>query len=392
MPEIEGRCDQRFAGVREALAENFSSRGEVGAAVAVSLEGRPVVDIWGGWADRQRLRPWRRETLVDVFSVGKAMAAIGLLILVEDGRIDLDLPVSGYWPGFDAQGKEEITTRMVLSHRSGLPGIRRPLPETAMYEWGTMTAALAAEKPWWEPGTTHGYHVNTFGFLVGEIARRVSGATLGEVFRRRVAEPLGADFSFGVDRGDEGRVAEYLFEAGPARDGAPDGGAGTSRTGSPEEDERSALLRGVYFNPPGISGLGTVNTRAWRAAEMPSTNGHATAVGIARIYSALACGGAVDGVRLLGAETIEAAITEQSHGRDFVLDRTSRFGLGFQLTQPERQLGTGPRGFGHFGAGGSVGFADPDQRLAFAYTMNLAGPSWQNRRNRALIGAVYAAL
>ena len=383
VPEIHGSCDARFVGVREALAENFRDRGEIGAAVALSLDGRAVVEIWAGWADRARRRPWRYDTLVDVFSVGKAMAATCLLTLVEEGRLDLDQPVSRYWPEFAAQDKDEITIRMVLSHRAGLPGIRRPLPETAMYEWGTMTAALAAESPWWSPGRTHGYHVNTFGFLAGEIVRRVSGNSLGELFRRRIAEPLEADFSFGVGQEDDGRVADYLFEIemAPTRD-APPG----------EEGERAELLRSVYFNPPGISGLGTVNTRAWRAAEMPSTNGHGTALAIARIYNALACGGTIDGVRVLGEETIEAAIAEHSCGTDFVLDRPSRFGLGFQLTQPERPLGTGRRGFGHFGAGGSLGFADPDQQLAFGYTMNRAGASWQNPRNRALIDAVYTAL
>ncbi|MGZ8666312.1 MAG: serine hydrolase domain-containing protein, partial [Solirubrobacterales bacterium] len=376
----------RFAAVREALAENFRDRGEVGAAVSLTLEGRPVVEIWGGWSDRERRRPWRRDTLVDVFSVGKAMAATCLLMLVEEERLDLDAPVARHWPEFAAAGKEAVTARSILAHRAGLPGIRRPLPELAMYEWKTMTAALAAESPWWEPGRCHGYHVNTFGFLVGEIVRRVAGVGIGEIFRRRVAEPLRADFHFGLRPGDQGRVAEFLLEAEPS---AP--------PEAPPEDpvestERVELLRSVYLNPPGISGLGTVNTRAWRAAEMPSTNGHATAAAIARVYSALACGGAVDGVRLLEAETIEAATSEHSCGPDYVLGRPSRFGLGFQLTQPERPLGPGPRGFGHFGAGGSLGFADPDRRLAFGYAMNRAGPRWQNPRNRALIDAVYASL
>jgi CubicO group peptidase (beta-lactamase class C family) len=392
VPAIHGSCDARFAAVREALAGNFRERGEVGAAVSVTLEGRPVVEIWGGWTDRERRRSWRRDTLVDVFSVGKAMAATCLLMLVEEGRLDLDEPVARHWSGFAAAGKEEITARWVLAHRAGLPGIRHPLPELAMYEWETMTAALAAESPWWEPGRLHGYHVNTFGFLVGEVVRRVAGVTVGELFRRRVAEPLQADFHFGLRSEDQARVAEYLFEVDPPADGpaGEESGAGAEPPGS--DDQRVALLRSVYFNPPGISGLGTVNTGAWREAVMPSTNGHATAAGIARIYAALACGGALDGVRLLKAETIEAAASEQSCGPDFVLGRPSRFGLGFQLTQPERPLGPGPRGFGHFGAGGSLGFADPDRRLAFGYAMNRAGPRWQNPRNRALIDAVYASL
>ena len=379
VPEIRGSCDERFAGVRSALARNFRDHGEVGAAVAITIEGRLVVDLWAGWADRIRTRPWQRDTLVNVFSVGKAMAALSLLVLVERGQVDLDAPAARYWPEFAARGKSEVTVRMLLCHRAGLPAIRRSLPRFAMYDWELMTSALAAEEPWWEPGRTHGYHVNTFGFLIGEIVRRVSGESIGAFFRREVAAPLGADFHFGIGPEHDQRIADYLFGDEPPEM-------------VDDDDERQFLLRHVYLNPPGLSGFGTVNTRAWRAAEMPSTNGHASARAVARIYSALACGGAVDGIRLLGMETIEHAIAEASSGPDLVLGRPSRFGLGFQLTQPERPLGTNPRSFGHFGAGGSLGFADPDAQLAFAYTMNQPGPRWQNPRNRALIDAVYASL
>ncbi len=379
VPEIRGSCDERFAGVRSALARNFRDHGEVGAAVAITIEGRLVVDLWAGWADRIRTRPWQRDTLVNVFSVGKAMAALSLLVLVERGQVDLDAPAARYWPEFAARGKSEVTVRMLLCHRAGLPAIRRSLPRFAMYDWELMTSALAAEEPWWEPGRTHGYHVNTFGFLIGEIVRRVSGESIGAFFRREVAAPLGADFHFGIGPEHDQRIADYLFGDEPPEM-------------VDDDDERQFLLRHVYLNPPGLSGFGTVNTRAWRAAEMPSTNGHASARAVARIYSVLACGGAIDGVRLLRTETIERAIAEASSGPDLVLRRPSRFGLGFQLTQPERPLGTNPRSFGHFGAGGSLGFADPDAKLAFAYTMNQPGPRWQNPRNRALIDAVYASL
>jgi len=379
VPDIRGSCDERFAGVRSALARNFRDHGEVGAAVAITIEGRLVVDLWAGWADRIRTRPWQRDTLVNVFSVGKAMAALSLLVLVERGQVDLDAPAARYWPEFAARGKSEVTVRMLLCHRAGLPAIRRSLPRFAMYDWDLMTSALAAEEPWWEPGRTHGYHVNTFGFLIGEIVRRVSGESIGAFFRREVAAPLGADFHFGIGPEHDQRIADYLFGDEPPEM-------------VDDDDERQFLLRHVYLNPPGLSGFGTVNTRAWRAAEMPSTNGHASARAVARIYSVLACGGAIDGVRLLRTETIERAIAEASSGPDLVLRRPSRFGLGFQLTQPERPLGTNPRSFGHFGAGGSLGFADPDAQLAFAYTMNQPGPRWQNPRNRALVDAVYASL
>jgi CubicO group peptidase (beta-lactamase class C family) len=385
-PPILGSCDERFAGVRDALGDNFAEHDELGAAVAIAVEGTLVVDIWAGWKDRDRTQPWERDTLVDVFSVGKAMAALCVLILVERGQVELEAPVSRYWPEFAANGKGEVTVRMLLCHRAGVPAIRRLLPELAMYDWNLMAAALAEEEPWWEPGARHGYHANTFGFLTGELVRRVSGQNIGPFFRDEVADLLDADFHFGIGPEHDGRIADYLFE----------------EESSQFAEERQQLLDGdqdqqflfsrVYMNPPGMSGLGTVNTRAWRAAEIPSANGHATARAVARIYSALALGGALDGSRLLHAETIEQAIAEASSGTDFVLGRPSRFGLGFQLTQPERSLGPNPRGFGHFGAGGSLGFADPDARLAFAYAMNRSGPRWQNPRNRALIDATYASL
>jgi CubicO group peptidase (beta-lactamase class C family) len=386
-PAVSGFCDGRFKGVRDALRSNFRDHDELGAAVAIAVEGRLVVDIWAGWEDGARTRRWHRDTLVDVFSVGKAMAALCILILVERGQIELEAPVSRYWPEFAAADKSEVTLRMLLGHRAGLPAIRRLLPELAMYDWDLMAAALASEEPWWEPGLGHGYHVNTFGFLTGELVRRVSGDSIGAFFRREVASRLDADFHFGIGPEHDRRTADYLL--GGASQEAVDGGQERRFVG---DRDREFLLARAYMNPPGMSGLGTVNTRAWRAAQIPSANAHATARGVARIYSALACGGAVYGIRFLGEETIEHASTEVSSGVDFVLGRPSRFGLGFQLSQPERPLGPNPRSFGHFGAGGSLGFADPEARLAFGYVMNNSGPRWQNPRNRALIDAVYASL
>jgi CubicO group peptidase (beta-lactamase class C family) len=376
--EIHGSCDPRLAALRAAFSANFAEHGEVGAAVAVELEGRPVADLWAGSADRARSRPWRRDTLVNVFSVGKPMVALCLLMLIERGLLGVDDRVAEHWPEFAAAGKDGATVRMLLGHRAGVPGIKSPLPRSAMYDWELMSAALAAEQPWWRPGERHGYHVNTFGFLVGELVRRASGESVGAFFRDKVARPLGADFHFGIGAREDERVAEFRF---------PD------TTIEAIDANASPLARGVYLNPPGISGFGTVNTRDWRAAEIPSANGHATARAVARIYSALAAGGALDGVRLLDAETVALATREVSRGHDAVLDRPSRFGLGFQLTQPERPLGPSGRGFGHFGAGGSVGFADPDHALAFAYTTSQGeGPRWQNPRNRGLIDALYASI
>jgi CubicO group peptidase (beta-lactamase class C family) len=378
---IQGRCDARFAPLREALAENFAARGELGAAVAVVLEGEPVVDLWGGWADEARTRPWRRGTLVDGFSVGKGLVGLCALRLAERAELDLDAPVARLWPEFAAAGKEGVTTRMILAHRAGLPAIAAPLPAAAMFDWERMTAALAAQEPWWEPGGAHGYHVNTFGFLIGEIVRRAAGLGVAEYFEREVAGPLGAEFGFGLGAGKQARCADFHF-AGEAAEPT-----GSDRERALGDAELRLLLERAYWNPPGISGTeGAVNTAAWRGAVIPSANGHGTARGVARIYAGL-IGGA-----LLGPDALAEAIAETSSGTDLVLGRPSRFGLGFQLTEPERPLGPNPRAFGHFGAGGSLGFADPDAGLAFAYLMNRGGPRWRSPRNRALLEALYESL
>jgi CubicO group peptidase (beta-lactamase class C family) len=387
-PQVHGSCDPRFLALREAFAGNFRERGELGAALSVYIEGRPVVDIWAGWADQACVRPWERDTLVDVFSVGKGMVALSLLLLVERGQVDLDAPVARYWPGFASGGKGAITVRTLLGHRAGLPAIRRSLPELAIYDWQLMTSALADQEPWWKPGETHGYHVNTFGFLVGEIVRRVSGQTIGNFLRSEISDPLDADFHFGIGAPEEPRIAEFVWSTDRPRPRISD----VDPELTEDDAEHALLLRCTYLNPPGLSGLGTVNTSAWRSVEIPSANGHANARATARIYGALACGGAVDGVRLLAPGLIEEATGEVSCGVDFVLRRPTRFGLGFQLTQPERPLGPNPRSFGHYGAGGSLGFADPDARLSFGYTPNRAGPRWQDPRNRVLIDATYACL
>lgn len=366
---VEGTCDTRFSRLRDAFAGNFARLGEPGAAIALSVDGRMVADLWGGYRDAARTLTWQRDTLVNVFSVSKALCAIAILREVERGRVDLDAPVAALWPEF---GKESVTPRLILSHRAGLPSIREPLPDGAALDWPRMIRALEAQDPWWEPGTAHGYHVNTFGFLIGEIVRRVTGKTIGTVLREEIAGPVGADVHIGLPREEHHRVAEFLWPATPSSQGMP--------------GEAEIMRFNAYWNPPGISGGSWVNRPAWRLAEVPSTNGHATARGIAKIYAALLEG------RLLAAEILRAATTEQARGHDLINQRPSRFGLGFQLTQPERPLGPNAGAFGHFGAGGSLGFCDPEARIAFGYVTGEMGPRWQNPRNRALLDAIYACL
>jgi len=383
VPSIEGTCDSRFEAVRDAFAGNFEAHGEVGGAVAVALEGRVLVDLWGGHADAARRSPWRRDTLVDVFSVGKAFATLCALVLVHRGRLDLDAPVCRTWPAFAAAGKEAITLRQLLCHRAGLPAIREPLPEDAMLHWDVMTGAFARQAPWWRPGTRHGYHVNSFGFLVGEIVRRVSGRTIGRFLREEIAGPLGAGVHIGLTARDEPRVAEMIWGPEMARIPALDPAALT---------DEQLMIHNTYFNPPGLSGHEVVNTSQWRRAEIPSANAHATARGVARLYAALAAGGTLEGIEVVGAAILAEAATEHASGLDAVLGRSSRFGLGFQLPQPERPIGPNPGAFGHFGAGGALGFADPEAGVAFGYVMNQMGPRWQNPTTRRLVDAVYACL
>jgi CubicO group peptidase (beta-lactamase class C family) len=378
---IDGTCDPRFEPVRAAFAENFSSLGETGAAVCVTAGGQQIVDLWGGWTSTARNARWRPDTLVNFFSVGKGLLALLAARFAGTGLLDPDAGVARYWPEFGAAGKAAVTVRQLLSHQAGVPAVRRKLPPAAMLDWDLMTGAIAAQDPWWEPGTAHGYHVNTFGFAAGELLRRVSGRTAGLLLRTEIAGPLGADVHIGLPRAEHHRVAEFDWP-----------GATAGETSRPRLSDDQLMEHNAYFNPAGLSGAGVVNTAAWRMAEVPATNGHGTARGIARIYAALAAGGVLDGIRVVDAGALADAAAEQVYGQDRILHRTSRFGLGFQLTQAERPLGPNPSAFGHFGAGGSLGFCDPDAGLAVAYVTGQMGPRWQNPRNRALIDALYACV
>ena len=376
---IHGWCDPALAGVRTAFEANFAERGEVGAAVCVFLDGEMVVDLQGGWADEARTRPWQPDTLCNFYSVGKAVIGLLLLQLVDDGKLDLDDPVASVWPEFAASGKEGATVRHALCHRAGVPAIREPLTNEDLWDWDRMASALAATAPWWEPGTRHAYHTNTYGFLLGEMVRRVSGDLPGTRLRR-VVEPLGADLWYGVPSADQERCAEVIWAgAGPPTVSSP------TRPGAAAEasDEKRMIALG-YVNPPGFSSMGVVNSPEWRGAQIPSTNGHGTAQGIARLYNALLQPGL-----LISPGLLAEATRPQSEGWCPVLGEDTIFGLGFKPTVPHRPFGPNPGSFGHFGTGGAVGFADPVGRVAFGYVMNHVIPRWQSTRNRSLIDAVY---
>jgi CubicO group peptidase (beta-lactamase class C family) len=377
-PIVDGWCDPAFGLLREEFTANFAERAELGAAVCVFVRGAVVANFWGGWRDGARQQPWTADTLVNVFSVGKGLLAACVARLTGQGLIDPDARVARYWPEFAAAGKAAVTVRQLLSHQAGLPAIRQPLAAGSALDWSLMTRLLADEEPWWPPGSGHGYHVNTFGFACGELIRRVTGMTPGTLLQRELAGPLAADVHIGLAASQHGRVGEFLWGQAASAPPVPAGDAD--------------MTMRAYGNPPDFSGLGVVNTAAWRGAEIPSANAHASASGVARFYAALAGGGVLDGYRVVDTSALAAAAEEQVYGEDLVLRRPSRFGLGFQLTHPERPLGGGSRCFGHFGAGGSVGFCDPDAGLAFGYVTSQMGPRWRNPRNRALMDACYACL
>ena len=387
MITAEGTCDPRFAAVREAFERNFAERGDWGASVCVYVDGTRVVDCWGGHADRARTRPWTADTIVSVASTTKGVVALCAHMLAERGKLHLDAPVARYWPEFAAAGKQDIPVRWLLSHRAGLPAIRRTLPAEALFDWTAMTEAIAESAPWWTPGVRHGYHAITYGHLVGEVIRRVDGRTVGAFLREEVTTPLGADFFIGVPEEADGRAAEVLPPPPPV--------AGESTVWDTILADPESVSGRTFLNPPRTPDL--VNTRAWRAAEIPAANGHTSARGVARVYAALARGGELDGVRLLAPATIERAIEEQSRGRDAVLTLPTRFATGFMLGMPGGIFDCGPgrRTFGHPGRGGSIGFADPDARVGFGYVTNqyvTGTANHPNRRVLSLVDAVYAAL
>jgi len=373
---VSGRCAEQFAPVRHEFVRNFLERGEVGAAVTVVVGGEVVVDLVGGWADGARTRPWRSDTLVDVYSVGKAIVAVLALQLVDRGLLGLDDPVASVWPEFAQGGKGAATVRHALCHRAGVPAIRRPLTNDDLWDFDVMTDALAATEPWWVPGTRHAYHTNTYGHLIGGLVHRTTGELPGARLRP-VADLVGADVWFGVPEAEQARCAEVLWALG----GEPPVVDADALSG----DELMVQLS--YFNPPGYSSMGVVNTPQWRATQIPSTNAHATAAGVAAVY-----GGLLEPGLLLSSGLLAEATSPQSVGYCPVLGEEVTFGLGFKPTTVRRPFGPNPSSFGHFGTGGAVGFADPDAGIAFGYTMNHVIPRWQSSRNRSLIDALYRCL
>jgi CubicO group peptidase (beta-lactamase class C family) len=352
--ETHGACDPAFAPVAEAFAAGFEERGDLGAGVAVHLNGRLVVDLWAGLADPVEGTPWRESTIAHAYSVSKPLVATCALLLAERGRLDLDAPVVEYWPEYGQAGKERTLVRHLLAHRAGILALHEPQPAAALLDPERMAELIAAEPPLWEPGTSHGEVAGLYGQLVGEVVRRVDGRSLGRFFAEEIAAPWGLDFHFGLGPGEQARAARLVDPGGFWRRQI-------------QEDPRR-WVEASLDNPPGILDLDVVNSEAYRAAEVAAVNGHGTARAIARFYGGLAAGGELDGVRLLRPETLEEAFRPQATGRDELLEEDAVWGLGFRVDDGES--------FGLGGIGGFSGFGlrRPGIELGYGYvTCTLAG-------------------
>jgi CubicO group peptidase (beta-lactamase class C family) len=395
MTNIQGWTAPGFAAVRDVFQANFDNGSEVGAAFSAYHQGQKVVDLWGGIADQESGRPWEEDTIIVVFSTTKGMTAVCANKLAQEGKLDVDLPVMEYWPEFGRNGKEDIPVSYLLSHQAGLAWVDGELSLEEVYSWEPVIEALQDQTPHWKPGTQHGYHATTYGWLVGEVIRRVAGKTVGTYLHDEVAEPLGLDMWIGLPLSEDARAARLISMFPPGLSLADLEKAG--------EDNPIAQLMAQFIGPDTMLGKALAapggafkdwedfNTTALRAAEIPAANGVSDARSIARMYSA--CVDDVDGIRILTPEQVKRATTQLTEGPNTILmDMDIQFGLGFMVHSSLLALG-GENSFGHFGAGGSVGWADPDAHLAFGYVMNrmdmgLAG----DLRSFNLINACYEAI
>nr|WP_202472936.1 serine hydrolase domain-containing protein [Streptomyces sp. SID4921] len=385
--DVRGTVAPGFEAVRDAFVRNFEQRGERGAAVALYRHGRKVVDLWAGTRDVDGTEPWAVDTVQIVRSAGKGVAAAVPLLLHQRGQVDLDAPVGTYWPEFKANGKERVLVRHLLAHRAGLAALDTALTPEEAADGVSGPEAVAAQQPQWEPGTDHGYHAQTYSWLVGELVRRVTGRTIGRWIAEEIARPLGLDFWFGLPADEAHRIGRI----GPVEP-PPAEGSGALRM----RPKRSVV--DAYGDPDSLTrrAFGAIdpfpdeNAPAYRAAELPASNGAATARGLARCYAAMI--GEVDGQRLFAPATLTLARTEESAGPDRVLVVNTRFGLGYMLHGPSAPL-LGPGSFGHPGRGGSLGFADPESGIALGYVTNgLQKGVTADPRAQALVRAVRSAL
>ncbi|MGE5566960.1 MAG: serine hydrolase domain-containing protein [Parcubacteria group bacterium] len=372
MTEIHGLCPPQFDAVRRAFEANFAAGEELGARFSLAVDGEVVVDLYGGWADRKQTKPFGPDTLTPVFSTTKAIASILIARLVEQGKLSYGQPVAEVWPEFAQNGKEAVTVEQVMSHQAGLPGFPEEMDQELWFDWDAICAKLAAMAPMWPVGSASGYHPVTFGYLAGEIFRRVDGRTMGTALREDIAAPAGLDLWIGLPDSEHGRVAELKR---PSE---------LPTFGELNEAVKAAFLT-PWASPGGRSGA------EWRRFEIPSANGHATAPSLAVLMGALATDGDVGGVHILSPDVRDAASAERIRGRDLVLPFEMSWGAGFMRNVPNMIYGPGDRTFGHSGWGGSCAFADPERRVSGAYVMNKQSAELiGDARSRRLIDAAYS--
>nr|WP_202454069.1 serine hydrolase domain-containing protein [Streptomyces sp. SID4913] len=385
--DVRGTAAPGFEAVRDAFVRNFEQRGDRGAAVTVYRHGRKVVDLWAGTRDVDGTEPWAVDTVQVVRSAGKGIAAAVPLLLHQRGQIDLHAPVSTYWPEFKANGKERVLVRHLLAHRAGVPALDRPLTPDEAADGVSGARAVAAQRPAWEPGTAHGYHAQTYSWLVGELVRRVTGRTVGRWVAEEIARPLGLDFWFGIPDDEAHRIGRIGPVEPPAGENTGALRMRPKRSVVDAYRDPESLTRRAFG---AIDPLPDENAPGYRAAELPASNGIATARGLARCYAAMI--GPVDGHRLFAPATLTLARTEESAGPDQVLVVNTRFGLGYMLHGPASPL-LAPGSFGHPGRGGSLGFADPESGIALGYVTNgLQKGVTADPRSQALVRAVRSAL
>ncbi len=376
MTEIHGQHDAAFAAVRDQFEKNFIDGKELGASVAVTVAGEPVVDLWAGAASPAG-DPWQRDTIVNVYSTTKTMAALCVLMCADRGLVDTDAPVADYWPEFAANGKDGVLVKHVMSHSAGLSGFDPPVAVPDIYDWDATVAHLAAQAPWWEPGSQPGYHAVTQGFLQGEIVRRVTGSSIGTFFADEVAGPLGADFHIGFGPEHDHRAGELV---------PPDQTADEMLAGADPDSVGARTGRSCPMDAT------EPRTRAWRAAEIPAAGGFGNARSVARVHSAIANGGTVDGVTLLSMDTIDRALQPVVAGPDLVMGQHNTFGLGYGL-QSEAMPLPNDRTLFWGGWGGSVAIIDTENKMSIAYVMNRMGSALMgDTRGTDLVMAAYGAL
>jgi CubicO group peptidase (beta-lactamase class C family) len=376
LAEVRGSYDDRFAGVRDALAQHLDAD-ELGASIAVDLDGETVVDLWGGYRDEARTTPWTQHTLVNVWSTTKTVLNLAALMLVDRGDLDLYAPVGDYWPEFSAKGKKNVEVRHLMSHTSGVSGWEQPFSIRDMYDWETSTERLAQQRPWWEPGTASGYHANNQGHLVGEVIRRITNKTFKRFVAEEIAGPLGADFQVGAREPDWDRIAPVVPPPPPDVD---------FRTLDPE----SVVVR-TYTGP--VASAKAANSPDWRRANLGALNGHSNARGVLDVMRVMSLGGEAGGVRLLSPKTIDLVFEQQADGVDLVLGEPFRWGMGYCLGSPVVPYVPEGRTFFWGGWGGSMIIMDLDRRLTISYMMNrMAGGILGSDRAEAYVRAVYDAV